>query len=82
MGYIVNLTVILVDIFKTAASNGTECAALEATDTYVRSGRRDVIHQEIRIFVTATFPRWLTMAQRDPVLDKIIDLIGRHCAPP
>jgi hypothetical protein len=55
MGYIVNLTVILDDIFRTAGGNVTGNAALKVMDTHVRSGRRDSIHRDIRSFVTETF---------------------------
>jgi hypothetical protein len=82
MGYIVNLTVILDDIFRTAASNVTENAALKATNTHIRSGRRDSIHRDIRSFVTETFATWFAVPQKDLVLEKIIDLIRQYCAPP
>jgi len=82
MGYIVNLTVILDSIFRTAAGNVTENAALKATGTHVRSGRRDSIHRDIRSFVTETFGIRFAVPQKDLVLEKIIDLIRQYCAPP
>jgi hypothetical protein len=83
MGYIVNLTVILDEMFRTAASNVvTEDAALMVMETYVRSSRRDSIHQDIRRFVTETFPNRFANPQKDLVLEKIIDLIRQYCTPP
>jgi hypothetical protein len=82
MGYIVDLTVILDDIFRTSASNVTENASLKATGTHIRSGRRDSIHRDIRSFVTETFAIRFAVPQKDLVLEKIIDLIRQYCVPP
>jgi hypothetical protein len=82
MGYIINLTVIMDDISRTAASNVTENAAQNATGTHIRSGRRDSIHRDIRSFVTETFAIRFAIPQKDLVLEKIEDLIGHHCSPP
>jgi hypothetical protein len=83
MGYIVNLTVILDEMFRTAASNVvTEDAALMVMETYVRSSRRDSIHQDIRRFVTETFPNRFADSGKDLVLEKIIELIRQYCPPP
>jgi hypothetical protein len=87
MGYIVNLTVILDDIFRTTGTGGnvTENAALKVTGTHVRSGRRDSIHRDIRSFVTETFSIRFAFPERDLVilvLEKIILLIRQYCAPP
>jgi hypothetical protein len=41
MGYIVNVTVILNDISRTADSSVTESPALKVMDVHVRSSRRD-----------------------------------------
>ena len=82
MGYIVNLTVILDGIFKTAAGNLTEDAVLKVMEAHVRSGRMDRIHRDIRSFVTETFTIWFAVPQKDLVFEKIIDLIKRYCAPP
>lgn len=81
MGYIVNLTVILNEIFRTTASNVTEDAAQMIMDTYVGSGPRDSIHQDIRSFVSETFPIRFADSQNDQVLEKITDLIWRYCSP-
>jgi hypothetical protein len=82
MGYIVNLTVILDGIFRINAGNVTENAILEITNSHVRSGRRDSIHQEIRSYVTGAFPGRFAGRQQDHVLEKIIGLIREYCATP
>jgi hypothetical protein len=82
MGYIVNLTVILDDIFRTGASSVTESAALKATGIHIRSGRRDKIDRDIRSFVAEVFAIRSAVPQRDLVLEKIVDLIRQYCAPP
>jgi hypothetical protein len=82
MGYIINLTVILDFIFRTAASNVTESAAQRAMGSHIRSGRRDSIHRDIRSFVTETSAIRFAVPQKDLVLERIIDLIGPHCFPP
>ena len=81
MGYIVNLIVILDEMFRTAASNVTEDVALMVMESHVRSGRRDSIHEDIRSFVTETFPNRFD-SDNDLVLEKIIDLIWHYCSPP
>ena len=80
MGYIVNLTVILDDVFRTAGSNVTENAVLKVMDTHVRSGRRGNIHRDIRSFVTETFSIRFASG-KDLVIEKIIYLIRQYCAP-
>jgi hypothetical protein len=82
MGYIVNLTVILDGIFRTAAGNVTGNAALNVMGTHIRSGRRDSIHQNIRSFVTETFPIRFAVPQKDPFLERIIELIRQYCVFP
>ena len=84
MGYIVNLTVILDDVFRTTGGDVTENAALTVMDTHVRSGRRDRIHRDIRSFVTETFSIWFKFAleeKKDLVFEKITYLIRQYCAP-
>jgi hypothetical protein len=78
MGYIVNLPVILDSIFRTAAGNMTENAALNATGTHVGSGRRDSIHGDIRSFVMEIFGIKFAVPRKDSVLEKIIDSIGQY----
>jgi hypothetical protein len=82
MGYIINLTVILNDVFRATGGNVTENAALKVMDTHVRSGRRDNLHRDIRSFVTETFSIRFAVPQKDLILEKIIHLISQYCAPP
>jgi hypothetical protein len=81
MGYIVNLTVILDDIFRATGGNVTENAALKVMDTHVRSGRKDSIHRDIRGFVNEIFSIRLVL-EKDLAFEKIIHLIGQYCTPP
>jgi hypothetical protein len=81
MGYIVDLTVILDDVFRTASGNVTGNDVRSAVDRHVNSGRRDRIHRDIQSFVTETFAIRFTVPQRDLVLEKIIDLIRQYCVP-
>ena len=82
MGYIVNLTVILDDIFRTATGSVMEDSALEVMGTHVSSGRRDSIHGDIHSFVSFVIKFPVRPAsQKDLVLEKIIDLIRRYCSP-
>ena len=78
MGYIVNLNVILNDVFRTAGGNVTENAALVVIDSHVKSGRRDSIHRDIRScipFVLGSRGR-----PKDLVLEKVVDLIRHYCS--
>ena len=77
MGYIVDLTVILDDIFRMAAGNVVQ----KAMERHVSSGRRDRIHGDIRSFVTEKFESRYTETGRDLVLEKIIGLIRQYCVP-
>jgi hypothetical protein len=80
MGYIVDLTVILDDIFRTASGNVTGNDVQSAVNRHVDSGRRDRIHLDIQSFVTdETFVISFSVPQEDSVLEKIIDLIRQHC---
>ena len=81
MGYIVNLTVILDGIFRAAAGNVTEDAALKVMGTHIRSGRRDRIHRDIRSFTTFVIKSPVRpVPQKDLVLEKVIDLIKQYCS--
>jgi hypothetical protein len=82
MGYIVDLTVVLDDIFRTTHGSVTGNDALTAMDRHISSGRRDRIHREIYSFVTETFSIRFAVPQRDLVLEKIIDLIRQYCVSP
>jgi hypothetical protein len=81
MGYIVNFTVILYEIFRATSGNVSGEDALLAIDRHVSSGRRDGIHREIRSFVTETFGIRFTV-RKDLVLERTIELIRRHCVFP
>jgi len=81
MGYIVDLTVILDDIFRTAPGNVSSNDVQSAMDGYLSSDLRDRIHQDIHSFVTGTFAIRFTVPQKDLVLEKIIDLIWQYCVP-
>lgn len=81
MGYIVNLTVILHDIFKATSGNVSADDVLLAIERHVSSGRRDGIHREIRSFVTETFAIRFEV-RKDLVLERTIELIRRHCVFP
>jgi hypothetical protein len=82
IGYIVNLTVILDDIFRTTSGSVTGNAALEVMDNHVRSGRKDSIHRDIRSFVAETFSIRFATPEKDLVLENIVSLIRRYCVPP
>ena len=81
MGYIVNLTVVLDDIFRITAGNVTENATLKAMGSHVRYGRRNSIHHDIRSFVTETFSMRSVIAEKDLVVEKIVSLIWLYCSP-
>jgi hypothetical protein len=82
MGYIVDLTVILDDIFRIAAVDVSVNDIQKAMDRHVTSGRRDRIHGDISNFVAETFESRFTVTKRDLVLENIIGLIRRYCVPP
>jgi hypothetical protein len=82
MGYIVNLTVILDNIFRTTSGSVTGNSAQEVVDTHVRSGSRDSIHRDIRSFVAETFSIRYATPDKDLILENIVSLIRRYCAPP
>ena len=84
MGYIVDLMVILDQLFRSNVGNVSVHDIQSSTDTHVSFGRRDRIHQDIRDFITEMFPsRFSFQSQgRDLVLEKIIDLIRQNCVPP
>jgi hypothetical protein len=79
MGYIVDLTVILDDIFRTTSGNVTDNDVQSAVERHVNSGSRDMIHRDIYSFVNETFAIRFTVPQRDLVLEKIVDLIQQYC---
>ena len=81
MGYIVDLTVIMDDIFRTTGGKVTENAALKVMAPHVRFGRRDSIHRDIRSFVAETFSIRSATPEKDLALENIVSLIRRYCAP-
>jgi hypothetical protein len=81
MGYIVDLTVVLDDIFRIAAGHVSSDSVHMAMDRHVSSGRRDRIHGDITSFVTEVFAI-RSVPKRDLTLEKTIDLIRRYCVPP
>jgi hypothetical protein len=81
MGYIVDITVILDDIFRRGGGGVSANDAQAAMDRHVSSGRKDRIHRDIHSFVTETFAIRFNVPQRDLVLEKIIDLIRQYCVP-
>lgn len=82
MGYIVDLTVILDDIFRRSAGNVSTGDVQTAMDRHINFGRRDRIHRDISSFVTETFAIMSQSTQRDLVVEKIIDLIRQYCVSP
>jgi hypothetical protein len=82
IGYIVNLTVILYDIFRTTSGSVAGNAAVEVIDNHVNSGRRDRIHRDIRSFVAETFSIRFATPEKDLALENIVSLIRRYCVPP
>jgi hypothetical protein len=78
MGYIVNLTVILYNVFRIAAGRVSVDGAQAATNSHKNSGHR--IHRDIKSFNLETFEKFATVTQRDLVLEKIADLIRQYCA--
>jgi len=79
MGYIIDLTVILNDIFRGVSGNVSGSDIQSAVEGHVSSGCRDRIHQEITNFVTETSAIGFTVPQRDLILERITELIGRYC---
>ena len=81
VGYIVDLTVIMDGIFRVAAGDMSPERALLILDRHEKSGRRDVIHRDVRSFITEAFSLRSSVPGKDLVLERIIDLIKQHCVP-
>ncbi len=79
MGYVIDLTVILNDVFRSTGGNVSINDAQTAIDGHISSGRRDPIHRDIRNFVAGIFAIRFQVPQRDLVLEKIIELIKQYC---
>ena len=82
MAYVVDLIVILDDMFRTAANNVSANDAQSAMIRHVSSGRRDRVHRDIRSFAMETFVTRFRVTQRDLILEKIVELIRQYCASP
>jgi hypothetical protein len=80
MGYIVDLTVILDDIFRAVAGNMVSQKRAESILGRFQTGRRHEIHKYIRHNVKETYSLRST-AQKDIFLESVDDLIKEHCAP-
>lgn len=81
MGYIVDLTVILDQIFRSTAGDVSVHDALSAMDRHTISGCRDRIHRDIRDIVTKAFTIRTMVPRQDVVLEQIINLIRQYCVP-
>jgi len=81
MGYIVDLTVILDDIFRISAGNVSTGDVQTAMDRHIRFGCRNRIHRDIGNFVE-TFAIMSQPTRRDLIVEKIIDLIRQYCVSP
>jgi hypothetical protein len=82
IGYIVLLTVVLDDIFRTTSGNVSANDAALAVRRLAKSDRRDKIHQDICDIITEIFASKLPALERDVALEKIIELIWRYCSNP
>jgi predicted oxidoreductase len=81
VGYIVDLTVIMDGIFRTAAGDMSPNDVERVINRLVSSGRTTVIHQDIGRFITEAFAIRFSVPQKDLVLERIIDLIQQFCVP-
>jgi hypothetical protein len=76
MGYIVDLTVIQHELFRSGRDvSGSEVRTY--MDHHDKSGTRSQIHNDIRGFVLGT--AIFTYRERDLILEKTIDLIAKFC---
>ncbi|KAN0137937.1 hypothetical protein V8E53_004421 [Lactarius tabidus] len=81
VGYIVDLTVILDDIFRMSAGDLLPKDVHKAFERHITSGYRDAIHRDIRSFVSEAFAIRFCVPQRDIMLERIIDWIKQFCVP-
>ena len=79
MGYIVDLTVILCDIFG-SRGNVSPSGAQSVINKFGSSSLKTSIHSDISSFIR-TVPQF-QYGDKDVVMAKIIDLISRNCNPP
>ena len=80
MGYIVDLTVILDEIFRAVAGNIVSQGCAESILGQYWTGRRLQIHEYIRNNVEETYSN--STGHEDNLLESIDDLIKQHCVPP
>ena len=81
MGYIVDLTVILDEIFRAVDGNIVSQDCAESILGRYWTGRRLQIHGDIRNNVEETYSLNST-AHKDTFLESVDDLIKQHCVPP
>jgi hypothetical protein len=81
MAYIVDLTIILDDIFRTARNSMSANDIQLAMNWHASPHHRDRIHHNICSFVIEMFVTRFKAPQRDLVLEKIVELIWQYCAP-
>ena len=85
MGYIVDLTVVLYDIFTSAAGDTKikDCKK-DCTESILQdfSRRHSQIHTDIRGFVAGTYELQKTQTEGDVFSKKVVDLIKQNCVPP
>jgi hypothetical protein len=76
MGYIVDLTVIQHELFRTGRDVSAQDVRMRM-EHLDKSGTRTQIHNDIRRFVTGTAAS--TYRGNDLILEKTIDLIAKFC---
>jgi hypothetical protein len=79
MGYIVDLTVILCDIFG-SHGNVSRSGIQSVINNFGSSSLKMSIHHDISSFIR-TVPQF-QYHDNDVIMAKIIDLISRNCGPP
>lgn len=79
MGYIVDLTLILCDVFR-SHGNVSLSGAKSVVNNFAGSGLKTKIHNDISSFIRVV-PRF-EYNDNDVVMTKITDLISRNCDPP
>lgn len=78
MGYIVDLTKILDEVFRTASGSVSVDDVQSAMNRHVTSSLSDKIHWDIRGCVTLAFETRFTFPQKDLTLEKMIELIRKN----
>jgi hypothetical protein len=80
VGYIVDLTIILLCLFVSTHDGVSACKVQEVMNRHVESGLQKRMHHDIRCFITDRGP--FTYRGNDIVVEKMIDLIKKFCVPP